>query len=80
MEDFALELAEPIGFGDCVGTLETGVQKPYLGAFGDVIVAAFLNLGETVVEDDQEKKGLRVLITAIIGIFSEACRAIRPVN
>jgi len=51
-EDFALELAEPIGFGDGVGALKTGVQKPYLGAFGDVIVAAFLNLGETVVADD----------------------------
>jgi hypothetical protein len=53
LEDFALELAEPIGFGNGVGALKTGVQKPYLGnAFGDVIVAAFLNLGETVVADD----------------------------
>ena len=53
LEDFALELAEPIGFGDGAGALKTGVQKPYLGnAFGDVIVAAFLNVRETVVADD----------------------------
>jgi len=39
--------------GDGVGALKTAVQKPYLGnAFGDVTVAAFLNLGETVVADD----------------------------
>src|SRR6266853_1472206 len=48
-----------------VGALKTGVQKPYLGnAFGDVIVAAFLNLGETVVADDldtQERDSRRWL-------------------
>jgi hypothetical protein len=36
-----------------LGALKTGVQKPYLcDAFGDVIVATLLNLGETVVADD----------------------------
>ena len=53
MEDFALELAQPIGLGDGVGALKSRLQKPYLGnAFDDVTVAAFLHLHETVVADD----------------------------
>ena len=52
-EDFAFELAKAFGFGDGVGAFEFGVQKPDLGnTFGNVIFAAFLNLGETFVADD----------------------------
>src|ERR1035437_6794527 len=52
-EDIALELAEAFAFGDGVGALEIGFQKPDFGnAFGNVIVAASLHLGETVVTND----------------------------
>src|SRR5580700_12349612 len=53
LEDPAFELAEAFGLGESVGALEIGVQKPDLGnTFGNIIVAAFLNLGETLVTDD----------------------------
>jgi hypothetical protein len=53
LEDFTLELAEASGLIDRVGALEIGVQKPDLcNAVGNVIVAALLNLAETVVTDD----------------------------
>src|SRR5215470_641185 len=53
LEDFAFELAKPFGFGDGVGAFDFGVQKPDLGnTFGNIIFAAFLNLGETFVADD----------------------------
>jgi hypothetical protein len=52
-EDFVPELPEAFGFGAGVGAPGGGIQKPDLGnAFGDVIVATFLNPGETVVMDD----------------------------
>src|ERR1039458_2292214 len=64
-EDIALELAEAFAFGDGVGALEIGFQKPDFGnAFGNVIVAASLHLGETVVTNDldaQERDSRRRL-------------------
>src|SRR5260370_36656997 len=53
LENSASELAEAFGLGDGVGALEIGVQQPDLGnTFSNVVVAAFLNLGETLVTDD----------------------------
>ena len=66
LEDPAFELAEAFGFGDSVGALEIGVQKPDLGnTLSDIIVATFLNLGETLVTDDldvQERRSRRWLL------------------
>jgi hypothetical protein len=51
----AFKLAETFSFGDSVGALEFGRQKPNLSnTFGNIIVAAFLNLAETLVTDDLE--------------------------
>src|ERR1035441_10161112 len=64
-EDIALEVAEAFAFGDGVGALEIGFQKPDFGnAFGNVIVAASLHVGETVVTNDldaQERDSRRRL-------------------
>src|SRR5260370_30729559 len=47
------ELAEAFGLGAGVSPLQIGAQQPDLGnAFGNVIVAAFLNLGATLATDD----------------------------